>query len=135
MSTAPTKSPWQIINNAGSAVMDSNDLILFAPIPGTPLVTLAKHTTAAGIVTAGAGGVVASGTFLPTAADLVNLTAATPDFVKWIRVGVSVFVGGVITLDPTAAAVTSFTTDLPVPTTANVGRDLGGVFADNVLNH
>ncbi len=126
----PIKSPWEIINRAVAGVPDSNDLILYAPIPGTPFVTECKSTTMANIV-AGAGvPVLAFGTYLPVITPQTNLNPSLGLSGFYIRIGAIVQIGGLLTLTPTAPGAIKAYVTIPIPSAFAAGTDAGGTFGN-----
>lgn len=129
------------INCEGVPALDNMPgRIDFSTNPGgtaTPVVTLsltsdgrlfgtALHNNA-GAVTGTTNQYIASGTYTPTTAGLVNLDAVTPGLTQWIRVGNVVTVGGTLSVDPTAASVaTSFRLSLPIASNLASAGNLGG---------
>jgi hypothetical protein len=90
-------------------------------------------TLAADAITANTfnGHVLNAGTYTPTATVIGNLDSVTPQVCQWLRVGNVVTVSGEITVDPTAAALTSFRITLPVASNlASLGQLAGTGFAN-----
>ncbi len=118
MAGRPTKSRWTEFKNAVNAAPLADARIPFSAAPFTTDLTAdINYCTPAQLVAAGAGGGFAQSLYLPTASNLVNMDAATPNSsTQFLRLGSMVLVFGQITLDATAPGV--FSVDLTLPTAA-----------------
>ena len=139
MSSAPIKSPWEITTRATPGVMDANDLILFAPQPGTPFVTQCQSTTAAGIVAAGGGGELKAARATIPHAQILTLptlpvvilpapAAGLGNVVFMISMWLNPFLGNYTNVDPAAKAIMTYQPS-PMGFGANIPSDIltGGI--------
>jgi hypothetical protein len=69
-----------------------------------------------------------SGTYTPTASAFTNMDSVTPAVARWLRLGSIVFVDGLTSFDPTAAAACAFEFTLPVASPGLTSPDLAGGF-------
>lgn len=69
-----------------------------------------------------------SGTYTPTLANVANVASSTANGFRWLRAGNVVFLGGVVSLTPTAAAtLTQLSMTVPIASTmANTVDDANG---------
>lgn len=101
-----------------------------------------------GSVTGTTNQYIASGTYVPTVANVTNVAAISVSTnVKWVRVGNVVTLSGTLNIDPTAASLTTASISLPIPSnfaTANNGHGTangslnatspGVIFTDSVAD-
>lgn len=121
-----------IWNATHQATPASTARIPIAEVGGTDMVTNIKYSTLAEVM---AGLNIADGLYLPVASALVNLDAATPNaLTRYMRIGSRVIVTGTITLDPTAAALTTVDLTLPIASVFATVNDAGGVINGTVTN-
>jgi hypothetical protein len=77
----------------------------------------------------GATQAIASGTYTPTVTNVTNVAASTPRLTQWIRVGSVVMVSGVMDIDPTATAITTWGVSLPIASNFANSWECGGAGA------
>lgn len=78
-------------------------------------------------------GAVISGTYTPAITGVTNVASSVSGVCQYLRVGSVVTVSGVVTIDPTAAGVTSFRIGLPVASDLTAARLAGtGTFELNL---
>jgi hypothetical protein len=76
---------------------------------------------------------VISGTYTPAITGVTNVASSVSGVCQYLRVGSVVTVSGVVTIDPTAAGVTSFRIGLPVASDLTAARLAGtGTFELNL---
>jgi hypothetical protein len=91
------------------------------------------HLTAAQLAFAAT---LASGSYTPTLTAAANIDAATPQTAQYLRVGNTVTVSGIITIDPTTAnTLTALDMTIPIASAFSVIADCGGtaVTPDDVV--
>lgn len=79
--------------------------------------TAAQHTLA---------GTLAAGTYTPTLTNTTNVAASTAYLCQYLRVGSVVTVSGLVSIDPTAAALTVLNMSLPVASNFGATENCGG---------
>lgn len=110
-------------SGAGSSVPERLRITSDGRLYGTAL-----HNNA-GAVTGTTNQYIASGTYTPVLTNVANVAASTMRATQWIRIGNVVHVAGLMDIDPTAVAVTSFRITLPIASNLASAFQLGGVGA------
>ena len=94
-------------------------------------VTLARTTVTTPATT---DGNVFSGTYTPTLANLVNITAGSTYVCQYMRVGNIVTVSGKITLTSTTTANNTFNMSLPIPSGFSAQEQCAGTFSNSNIS-
>lgn len=69
----------------------------------------------------------ASGTYIPSLSNTLNMAASVGSLCQWMRVGNVVTVSGKVNVDPTAAAATTLGISLPIPSAITADNQCSGV--------
>jgi hypothetical protein len=111
----------QALNNLSAALAGANTA------PNT--IAAIDEITAAIAAFGGITGPIVSGTYLPVASGLFNVTSATPTVAQYMRIGHIVTVSGLVQFTPTGAGLAIFELSLPFASVFTVATiQLAGAF-------
>lgn len=112
----PTGADFKVVGNGSDRLVVKAD----GRVYGTAL-----HNNA-NAVTGTTNQYAASGTYTPTITNQTNIDASSSTVFQWTRIGNVVTVSGLVTIDPTAVASTSFDLSLPIASNFTNIQNAGG---------